>query len=76
VDEVSFCDQGQFVASNGLVRLFIHNHVQHFINGKQTIDVTDEDAAHAPKEGLLALQIHAGPAMVVQFKDLILKTGK
>jgi hypothetical protein len=52
------------------------NHVQHFINGKQTIDVTDEDEAHAPKEGVLALQIHAGPAMVVQFKDLILKTDK
>jgi hypothetical protein len=50
------------------------NHVQHFINGKQTIDVTDNDAAHAPKEGILALQIHAGPAMVVQFKDLVLKT--
>ena len=49
--------------------------VQHFINGKQTIDVTDNDAAHAPKEGILALQIHAGPAMVVQFKDLLLKTG-
>lgn len=50
------------------------NHVQHFINGKLTIDVTDEDEAHAPKEGLLALQIHAGPAMVVQFKDMVLKT--
>ncbi len=44
------------------------NHVQHFINGMQTIDVTDEDAANAPKEGLLALQIHAGPPMKVQFK--------
>jgi len=52
------------------------NHVQHFINGKQTIDVTDKDEAHAPKEGILALQIHAGPAMVVQFKELLLKTGK
>lgn len=51
------------------------NHVQHFINGKQTIDVTDNDTANAPKEGVLALQIHAGPAMVVQFKDLILTTG-
>jgi len=50
------------------------NHVQHFINGKQTIDVTDEDTAHAPKEGILALQIHAGPAMQVQFKDMVLKT--
>ena len=45
------------------------NHLQHFINGKQTIDVTDEDTANAPKEGLLALQIHQGPPMVVQFKD-------
>ena len=42
------------------------NHVQHFINGKQTVDVTDNDAKNAPKEGILALQIHAGPAMVVQ----------
>jgi len=50
------------------------NHVQHFINGKQTVDVTDKDAKNAPKDGLLALQIHAGPAMVVQFKDLVLTT--
>ena len=52
------------------------NHVQHFINGKQTVDVTDNDAKNAPKEGILALQIHAGPAMVVQFKELVLKTEK
>ena len=45
------------------------NHVQHFINGMQTIDVTDEDAANAPKEGLIALQIHQGPPMIVQFKN-------
>jgi hypothetical protein len=50
------------------------NHVQHFINGKPTVDVTDNDAKNAPKEGILALQIHAGPAMVVQFKELVLKT--
>lgn len=45
------------------------NHVQHFINGLQTIDVTDEDAANAPKEGMLALQIHQGPPMKVQFRN-------
>ena len=49
------------------------NHLQHFINGKQTVDVTDEHSG-AAKDGILALQIHAGPAMVVQFKDLVLKT--
>lgn len=48
-------------------------HLQHFINGMQTVDVKDETAAGA-KEGLLALQIHVGPPMVVQFKDIKLKT--
>jgi hypothetical protein len=50
-------------------------HLQHFINGVQTVDVTDETAVGA-KKGVLALQLHAGPAMVVQFKDLILKETK
>ncbi|HSH96508.1 MAG TPA: DUF1080 domain-containing protein [Roseimicrobium sp.] len=52
------------------------NHVQHFINGMQTIDVTDEDAAHAPKAGILGLQIHVGGPMTVQFKDLRIKELK
>ncbi|MDZ4289863.1 MAG: DUF1080 domain-containing protein [Prosthecobacter sp.] len=46
------------------------NHLQHFINGMQTIDVTDEDPANAATKGLLAFQIHAGPPMIVQFKEL------
>jgi uncharacterized protein (TIGR03067 family) len=46
------------------------NHLQHFINGQQTVDVTDEQPEKAAKSGVLALQIHAGPAMVVQFKDV------
>jgi hypothetical protein len=48
-------------------------HLQHFINGKQTIDVTDETAAGA-KNGILALQLHAGQPMTVQFKEIVLKT--
>lgn len=47
------------------------NHVQHFINGKLTVDVTD-NTAEAPKKGVIALQLHAGPPMKVQFKDLVL----
>lgn len=49
------------------------NHLQHFINGLQTIDVTDDDSANAAKEGILALQIHQGPPMVVQFRQIKLK---
>ena len=51
------------------------NHFQHFINGKQTIDVTDESAQEATS-GILALQLHAGDPMEVQFKDLLLKALK
>ncbi len=52
------------------------NHLQHFINGQQTIDVTDETAIGA-KSGVLAFQLHKGPTgMTVQFKDIVLKTDK
>ena len=48
-------------------------HLQHYINGEQTIDVTDKSAVGA-KKGVLALQLHAGAPMTVQFKDIKLKT--
>ena len=49
------------------------NHLQHFINGVQTVDVTDEHDARAAKSGVLALQIHVGPPMTVQFKHIRIK---
>lgn len=48
-------------------------HLQHFINGRQTVDVTDETAVGA-KTGVLALQLHAGQPMTVQYKDIVLIT--
>ena len=50
-------------------------HLQHFINGVQTVDVTDETAVGA-KKGILALQLHAGAPMKVEFKELVLKETK
>jgi hypothetical protein len=41
----------------------------HSINGHVTSVVIDEDPA-ALKSGILALQVHAGPPMTVQFKDI------
>ena len=46
------------------------NHLQQFINGHQTVDVTDEQEAKAAKSGILALQLHAGDPMTVQFKNI------
>ncbi|HEX7380175.1 MAG TPA: DUF1080 domain-containing protein [Pirellulales bacterium] len=52
------------------------NHLQHFINGKQTVDVTDDDPERRKMTGILALQLHAGPPMTVQFKNIRLKRLK
>jgi len=49
------------------------NHLQHFINGLQTVDVLDEQSAQAARTGKLALQIHVGPPMTVQFRDIRIK---
>jgi len=49
------------------------NHLQQFVNGKQTIDVVDEEEAKRAMTGVLALQLHAGPPMMVQFRNIRLK---
>lgn len=46
------------------------NQLTHIINGRVTVSVVDEDQSGSAKSGVLALQIHVGPAMVVQFKDI------
>ncbi len=52
------------------------NHVQHFINGKLTADVTDNDPELAPKSGVIGLQIHTGQPMTIQFRHIELKELK
>ena len=52
------------------------NHLQQFINGKQTIDVTDSCEAKRALSGIVALQLHAGPPMMAQFKDIRIKNLK
>ena len=58
------------------------NHILHYLNGYPTVELIDNDRVTDPNdprdnkgaalEGLLALQIHAGPPMVVEFKDILL----
>jgi hypothetical protein len=49
------------------------NHLQQLINGKQTVDVVDEQEAKRAMSGILALQLHAGPPMMAQFKNIRIK---
>lgn len=50
------------------------NHLQHFINGKQTVDVLDYTEGKHLTSGVMALQIHAGDPMTVQCKDIQFKS--
>lgn len=52
------------------------NHLEQFINGKEMIDVTDEQTSKAATSGVIALQLHAGKPMTVEFKDLRIKELK
>jgi hypothetical protein len=52
------------------------NRLQHYINGTLTAEVIDEQTDKAATKGVIALQIHRGPAMVVRFKNIKLRMLK
>ncbi|MEO2000935.1 MAG: DUF1080 domain-containing protein, partial [Pirellulales bacterium] len=49
------------------------NHLQHFINGTLMSETTDNEGGKQSLSGILAFQLHAGPPMKVEFKDIHLK---
>ena len=49
------------------------NHFIHKINGHLMVDITDEDASMRRSGGILAFQVHQGPPMKVQFRNIRLK---
>ena len=51
----------------------VGNKLTHKIDGQVMSELTDHDLAKRSLEGLLAIQIHAGPAMKVEIKDIRLK---
>jgi hypothetical protein len=58
---------------NDYVIIATGNHIVQYLNGIQTVDVTDEDPKGGAASGILALQLHAGPPMLVEFKNVRLK---
>lgn len=49
------------------------NHHQHWIDGHPTADLIDFDEDGRSLEGVLAVQVHVGPPMTIQFKDFKIK---
>lgn len=60
---------------NDVVIIAKGTHIQHYLNGRLILDFTDSPKL-ALREGILALQLHAGKPMWVEFKDLRIKELK
>jgi hypothetical protein len=58
---------------NEVVIIAKGNHIQHYTNGRLVLDFTDNAPDLALSEGILALQLHAGNPMWVEFKDIRIK---
>ena len=58
---------------NDYVILARGNELTHIINGRKTIQVVDNQPEKRAMSGVLALQLHAGPPMTVQFKNIRIK---
>lgn len=58
---------------NSFLLVIQGNKLQHYINGVLMSEVIDEDTVNRKMEGLLGIQVHVGPPMKVQYRDLEMK---
>ncbi len=49
------------------------NHLQHYINGVLMSEVIDNDTENRKSSGLLGVQVHVGPPMKVEYRNMRLK---
>ncbi len=48
-------------------------HIKLMLNGYTTVDYYEKDPKRGAKEGIIAFQLHTGPAMEIRFKDIRIK---
>lgn len=57
-------------------RIVAHGQMlRHFINGELAAEIQDEHPEKRAAKGVIALQVHAGPIMKTEFKDLRIQQG-
>ena len=59
---------------NDVVIIAKGDHIQHYMNNRLTLDFHDQEPKLSFKDGVLALQLHAGKPMWVEFKDVRFKS--
>jgi Domain of Unknown Function (DUF1080) len=56
------------------IRLVVKgNRLQHYVNGILMSDVTDNDNVNGKSKGILGVQVHVGPPMKVQYRNIRIK---
>ncbi len=73
IDQAGFEKLFQLDDWNDVVIVARGNHIQHFLNNRLILDFTDNDPGLTLREGILALQLHAGKPMWVEFKNIRVK---
>jgi len=48
--------------------------LSHYVNGKLISEVLDDDAENRKEKGLIGVQVHVGPPMKVEYKDMRIMT--
>ena len=69
IDQAGYEELFKLEAWNDVVIVAKGNHIQHYLNGRLILDFTDSPEL-ALREGILALQLHAGSPMFVEFKNI------
>lgn len=49
------------------------NRLQHYVNNVLMSDVTDNDKVNGKSSGMLGVQVHVGPPMKVEFRNIMLR---
>jgi hypothetical protein len=66
LDKIKFGDWNKYrIVAKG-------NKLQHYINDVLMSELQDAETAKRASEGIIALQVHAGPPMKVQFRNIML----
>lgn len=49
------------------------NKMQHYINGNLMSEVIDKDRINSRREGFLGVQVHVGPPMKIEYRNMMIK---
>jgi hypothetical protein len=70
IDQATFEKLFRLDDWNDVVIIARGNQIRHFLNNRLILDFTDDDEKLALKDGILALQLHAGKPMWAEFRGI------